>query len=221
MAACEHAQSHSPSLNIYTQHKSWGFANDHQYYNTGLSKRISPKDRGVTLYPGIHLHTLGRERANMGHGQGWQLTSHRQPRREHMLCREWDGKHASAVLSTAPVPTCLPVTAPCPSDWDLHTRHFVKQLVNTSDRFKWSSTKTQPSTPTAEGQWALDNGGMATLHSMSNFRDILGDSDSRCSAPHRTTKPCERNPLKLASFRFWGPHQGRQAEGHGKMTMSS
>lgn len=53
------------------------------------------------------IHQAERERAREHGTWRWQLTLNKQPRREQVLCREWDGKHESAVLSTALVPTGL------------------------------------------------------------------------------------------------------------------
>ena len=98
-----------PSLSqeMYT-HRSQGGSSpvtNHKCDHTGMMKGASQKYRGVRFYPGIQLCTPSRERTTRvtEKDDSWhfiQATLATSLLGEQMLFREWDGKHASAVLTT-------------------------------------------------------------------------------------------------------------------------
>lgn len=109
-----------------------------------------------------HQAERERERENMGHGQRWQLTLNKQPCREQVLCREMENTSqlCSQLLSC---PQASPSDR-ASSQWQgaPETSFCTIRLLNTSDHFEWSPTKTAIY-PAAEGQWALNDSSMATL----------------------------------------------------------
>lgn len=96
------------SQEMYTHRSQGGFSpvTNHKCDHTGVRKGASPKYRGVRFYPGIQLCTPSKERTTRvtEKDDSWlliQATPAASLLSKQMLLREWDGKHATAVLTTA------------------------------------------------------------------------------------------------------------------------